>query len=145
MVQIKNEAAGETLIYVKVAGKAEKEVMDWEDVVESKKDDAKKKAEEELDTDEVVGNKVKAVEEQFKDLGKMSNELYRWLRLKTEGETKLVVLVLAEEDEGDGITVWGLLHAKYIKRTMSRLMRLQQESMYPKTVKTTELVGTIMA
>ena len=70
MVQTKNEAAGEALIYVKVAGKAEKEVMDWEDVVESKKDDAKKKAEEELDTDEVVGNKVKAVEEKFKDLGK---------------------------------------------------------------------------
>ena len=28
---------------------------------------------------------------------------------------------------------------------MSRLMRLQQESMYPKMVKTTELVGAIMA
>jgi hypothetical protein len=32
-------------------------------VAESKTDDAKKKAEDELDTDEVVGNKVKAVEE----------------------------------------------------------------------------------
>ena len=143
MVQTKSEAAGEALIYIKVAGKAEKEVMDWEDVVESKKDDAKKNAEEEMYTDEVVGNKVKAVEENFKDLGKVSKELYRWLRLKTEGEAKLVVL--AEEDEGDGIKIWGLLHANYNKKTMSRLMRLQQESMYPRAVKTMELVGAIMA
>ena len=72
----------------------------------------------------------------------MSKEIYTWLGLKTEGEAKLVVL--AEEDEGDGIKVWGLLHAKYNKRTMSRMMRLQQESMYPKAVKTTELVGAIL-
>jgi hypothetical protein len=73
----------------------------------------------------------------------VSKEIYRWLRLKTEGEAKLVVL--AEEDEGDGIRVWGFLHAKYNKRTMSRMMRLQQESMYPKSVKTTELVGAVLA
>ena len=53
------------------------------------------------------------VVDRFKELGKISKELYRWLRLKTEGEAKLVVL--AEEDEGDGIKVWGLLHAKYNK------------------------------
>ena len=29
MVQTKNEAAGEALIYIKVAGKAEKEAMSW--------------------------------------------------------------------------------------------------------------------
>ena len=52
---------------------------------------------------------------------------------------------MAEEEEGDGINIWGLLHAKYNKNTMTRLMRLQQESMYPKAVKTTELVGAIMA
>ena len=139
IVQTKNEVAGETLIYVKVARKAEKEVMDWKEVVMSKKDDAKNKAEHELDTEKEVGNKVKTVEEQFKDLRKVSKELYRWLRLNTEGETKLVVL--AEEGEGDGIKIWGLLHARHNKRTMSRMMKLQQESMYPKAVKTTELVG----
>ena len=42
-----------------------------------------------------------------KDLGKVSNELYRWLRLNTEDETKLVVL--AEEDEDDGINILGVL------------------------------------
>ena len=65
------------------------------------------------------------------------------LRLQTEGEANLVVL--AEEDEGAGRRVWGLLHAKYNKKTMSRLMRLQQGSMYPRVVKTTELMGAIMA
>ena len=49
----------------------------------------------------MVRNKVEAVEEEFKDLGQVSKELYRWLRLKTECEATLVVL--AEEDEGDGI------------------------------------------
>ena len=143
MVQTKSEAAGEALIYIKVAGKAEKEAMSWKEVVESIKADVRKKAEGELETDAEVEQKEKEVEEKFKELGKVSKEIYRWLRLKTEGEAKLVVL--AEEDEGDGIRVWGLLHAKYNKRTMSRMMRLQQESMYPKSVKTTELVGAVLA
>ena len=64
------------------------------------------------------------------------------VRLKTQGEAKLVVLV--EENEDEGIKVWRL-HAKCNKETISRLMRLQQGSMYPKMVKTTELVGAIMA
>ena len=63
--------------------------------------------------------------------------------MKTEGEAKLVVL--AEEYEGDGIKVWRRLHAKYNKRTMSRLTRLQQENMYPRAVKTVELVGAMLA
>ena len=62
----------------------------------------------------------------------MSKEIYRWLRLKTEGEAKLVVT--AEEEGTYGFKVWGLLQAKYNRRTMARLMRLMQESMYPKQV-----------
>ena len=34
---------------------------------------------------------------------------------------------------------------KYNKKRLTRLMRLQQESMYPTTAKTTELVGAILA
>ena len=37
IVQTKSEVAGEALIYVKVAGMAEKEVMDWKEVVKSKR------------------------------------------------------------------------------------------------------------
>ena len=79
--------------------------------------------------------------EEFKDVKKMSSELYMWLRLRTEGEAKMVVASL---DEEDGILAWGMLHAKYSQKTMSRLMRLQQECMYPKVAKTGELVEKMM-
>ena len=97
VVQTKNEMAGEALIYVKTAGKAETNVMDWAKVVESIKEAADYFEENE-------------VEERFKELGKASKELYRWLRLKTQGATQLVVL--AEEDKGDRIKVWGLQHVQ---------------------------------
>ena len=74
-----------------------------------------------------------------KGVEKMSRELYMWLRLRTEGEAKLVVGSLEEED---GIMAWGRLHAKYSQKTMSRLMRLQQECMYPNVAEVGELVDT---
>jgi len=79
--------------------------------------------------------------EELKGVEKMSRELYMWLRLRTEGEAKLVVGSLEEED---GIMVWGKLHAKYSQKTMSRLMRLQQDCMYPKVVKVGELVEKLL-
>ena len=88
MVQTKSEMAGEAMMYVKSVGKTEKEVLGWVDVIKEIKE-----KEDDFDQDDVV--------ERFKDLGKVSKELYRWLRLKTEGEAKL--LVLSEEEEGDGI------------------------------------------
>ena len=66
------EMAGEVLIYVKTAGKVEKDVMNWVEVVRSIKD-----AVDDFEKEEVV--------ERFKELGKLSKELHRWLRLKTEG------------------------------------------------------------
>ena len=106
----------------KDGGKGGKSVMDGVEVVRLIKEAA-----DDLEKQKVV--------ERLKELGKVSKELYRWPRLKTEGEAKLVAL--AEEDEVDGINMWGLLYA--------RLVRLQQESMYPRAVKTMELVGAIMA
>jgi hypothetical protein len=79
--------------------------------------------------------------EELKDVEKMSRELYMWLRLRTEGEAKLVVSSLEEED---GLMAWGKLHAKYSQKTMSRLMRLQQECMYPKMVRVAELGEKIL-
>ena len=79
--------------------------------------------------------------EELKNVEKMSRELYMWLRLRTEGEAKLVVGSLEEED---GIMAWGRLHAKYSQKTMSRLMRLQQECMYPKVAKVGELVERML-
>ena len=64
-----------------------------------------------------------------------------WLRLGTEGEAKLVVGSLKEED---GIMAWGKLHAKFSQKTMSRLMRLQQDFMYPKVLKVGETVDKLL-
>ena len=100
MVQTKSEMACEALIHVESVGKAEKDVMDWVEVMRSIKEAAADSQQEE-------------VVQRFKELGKVSKELYRWLRLKTEGEEKLVVL--AEENEGDGIKVLGPIHANTTK------------------------------
>ena len=78
---------------------------------------------------------------EYKDVEKMSRELYMWLRLRTEGEAKLIV---GSMDVEDGVMAWGKLHAKYSQKTMSRLMRLQQECMYPKVAKVGELVERIL-
>jgi hypothetical protein len=79
----------------------------------------------------------------FEKIGQASKEVYRWLRLKTEGEAKMVVT--AEEEDADGFRVCGLLQAKYNKRTMSRLKRQLQECMYPKKVKVNDLENGIRA
>ena len=97
MVQTKSEMAGDAMNYVKNICKVEKEVLGWVDVMRGIKDLA-----EHVDEQETVLVK-------YKDLGKVSKELYRWLGLATEGEAKLIVI--SEEEEGDGIKVWGLLHA----------------------------------
>ena len=95
MIQTKSEMAGEAMIDVKSVGMTEKDVLDRVEVVRSIKDAA-----DDFEQDEVV--------ERFKDLGKVSKELYRWLRLKTEGEAKLVAL--AEENEGVGGTTSEVQH-----------------------------------
>ena len=69
MVQTKNEMVGEAMTYVKSVGKTEKEVLGWVGVMRSIKDAALDK-----DWGELV--------ERFRDLGKVSKELYRWLMLK---------------------------------------------------------------
>ena len=104
--------------------------MSWAKAVESIKE-----AVNDFEENEVDGR--------FKELGKVSKELYRWLRFKTEGETQLVVLAEKRRrwDKALGAPTCKIQQTK----TMSRLMRLQQESMYPRAVNTMELVGAIMA
>ena len=131
LVETKSEMAAEALAFVKTEGKTEKEVMTWDNVLRGIKASDKY----EFDDEGCV--------KRFEKLGQTSKELYRWLRLKTEGEANMVVT--AEEEEADGYKVWGLLQAKYNKRTMSRLMRLMQECMYPKKVKVGDLENGIRA
>ena len=131
LVETRSQAAAEAMTYVKTEGRAEDMVMTWDEVLTGLTREAR-----------YVDNQEEALQ-RFGELGKVSKELYRWLRLKTEGEAKLVVT--AEEEEADGFKVWGLLQAKYNKRTMGRLMRLMQKAMYPKEAKLKELIGAILA
>ena len=92
------------------------------------------KAVEEVEFDEVDVSSYKGWQQ-------VVEELYCWLELLTTGEARAVVRA---EDEGDGIQAWKRIHKQYNRRTISRLMRIQNACMYPKVVKVNELVGAIM-
>ena len=91
LVETKSEMAAEALTFVKTEGKTEKEVMTWDNVLRGIKATDKYELNEE------------ACLKRFEKLGQTSKELYRWLRLKTDGEAKIVVT--AEEEEAAGYKV----------------------------------------
>jgi hypothetical protein len=59
----------------------------------------------------------------------------------TTGEALGVVKAVGS---GDGIEAWTELHKRYNRRTMSRMMRVLMECMYPKEVKVAELGAVIL-
>ena len=71
-----------------------------------------------------------------------SKELYSFLSRYTEGEAATVVRGV---DGLDGVKAFGALHARYNRRTMGRMFRMQKECMYPKSVKTVgEVAGAVL-
>ena len=52
--------------------------------------------------------------------------------------------IVRSVESGDGVEAWVKLHQKYSQRTMSRMMRVLTECMYPKEVKGSELVQAIL-
>ena len=52
--------------------------------------------------------------------------------------------IVRSVESGDGVEAWVKLHQKYSQRTMSRMMRVLMECMYPKEVKGSELVQAIL-
>ena len=54
-------------------------------------------------------------------LGMLTKELYRRILLSTDGEAKTMA---SRAENYDGLQAWGLLHAKYNQKTLSRMMRL---------------------
>ena len=131
LVETRSDILGEAMGLVKkVAKKDEKEALGWKEVKEMLVEDA-------------GGVDDDGVERKYQELAKRAKELYRWLRWTTEDEAKLLVLTI--EDEADGVKAWGLLNARYSKKTLTRMMRHQQECVYPKEVKTHEVVGSVMA
>jgi len=72
------------------------------------------------------------LEERYSGCEKGTKELYSFLSRYTEGEAATVVRGV---DEMDGVKAFGVLHARYSRRTMGRMFRMQKECMYPKPVK----------
>ena len=67
-----------------------------------------------------------------------SAELFQILVLKTEGEAKLLVKSVAQED---GIRAWQLLHRHYHRKTFAKAIRDHREVLYPKPIQ--ELTGVV--
>ena len=92
---------------------------------------------EKLNEDDAEGH----VEEKYDAMAKLSKELFRWLVLTTDGEAKLIVKTVEQQD---GLVAWAKLHTKYSKKTMTRMMRKVKEVMYPKAAKVDKLVAEVM-
>ena len=98
----------------------------------------------EMMTAEKAVEEMKAVESiagKLKGIKYMSGELYSYLVAATTDEELGVVRAVPS---GDGIEAWAELHKRYSQRTMSRMMRLLIECMYPKEVKVAELGAAIL-
>ena len=127
MIDTKCEFIGAALEYTRTLGKPEREVLGWREMKEAQDDDVEVKwALGDLDPEEA---------------GRLAKELYRAIHLTTTEEAKNVVKTV---EDGDGIKAWGLLNAKYSQKTLSRMMRLQQECMYPKVAKVGDLVSAVL-
>ena len=67
----------------------------------------------------------------FNGIAGLSWEVYSYLVAATTDEALGVVKAV---ESGDGIEAWAELHKRYNKRTMTRMMRVLMECMYPKEV-----------
>ena len=135
LVEMRSPELGKTMDEVKKANHGEKEVMTTGTV------------KEEIMLETTVdmqdgGEEYVKEKKKWDKLGMLTKELYRRILLSTDGEAKTMA---RRAENYDGLQAWGLLHAKYNQKTLSRMMRLQQECMYPKAVKVKELGNAILA
>ena len=77
----------------------------------------------------------------FDGIEGMSGELYSYFVAATTDEALGVVKAV---ESGDGIEAWAELHKRYNQRTMTRMMRVLMECMYPKEVKVAELGAAML-
>ena len=77
----------------------------------------------------------------FDGIEGMSGELYSYLMAAMTDEALVVVKAV---ENGDGIEAWAELHKRYNQRTMTRMMRVLTECMYPKEVRVAELGAAIL-
>ena len=74
------------------------------------------------------------------NLNKLSKELYEVLVMLTEGEAKIMVRNVRNND---GMVAWHQMYKHYNKRTLGRVLRAHREVMHPR--KTTDLNNLISA
>ena len=127
VIDTRSEEVGTALEYVRALGKSDKEVLN---AVQLKKA---------MYEDKDILNGLDQLE--VADVMRLSKELYRAIHMATTDEAKTVVRTV---EDGDGFEAWGKLNAKYSQKTLSRMMRLQQECMYPKVAKVGELVSAVL-
>ena len=77
----------------------------------------------------------------YKDVPEMSGKVYNYLVRNVTGEAMGIVRSV---ESGDGVEAWVKLHQKYSQRTMSRMMRVLMECMYPKEAKAQELTQAVL-
>ena len=106
LVDIRSEMTGQALSFIRKEGKPEREVMTEDQVHEGLAAG--------LEGDWMA----KA------DMKRVSKELYRILHHACKDEAKTIV---RDVEDNDGFQAWGKLSAKYGQRTLTRMMRIQQE------------------
>ena len=62
-------------------------------------------------------------------LDKLSKELYEVLVMVTEGEAKMMIRSVPDQD---GILAWHRLYRHYNRKTLARVLRIHREAMHPK-------------
>ena len=90
---------------------------------------------------DLVEDDVEEYQHNYTDAKRLSHELYRWLVLATEGEAKLLV---KSSGDHDGVAAWGRMHAKFKRRTITRLMRMISACMYPKEAKVETMATALL-
>ena len=79
-----------------------------------------------------------SINDTFRGMEGMSGEVYSYLVTATTDEALGVVKAVTS---GDGVEAWTELHKRYNQRTMSRMMRVLMDCMYPREVRVVELGG----
>lgn len=83
-------------------------------------------------TDDMTTDKVRAMDPGAADkigLEKLAKELYEVLVMTTEGEAKMMIRNVSDQD---GIAAWHRLYRHYNRRTLARVLRIHREAMHPK-------------
>ena len=90
---------------------------------------------------DLVEEDVEEYQQDYSEMDNLSRDLFRWLVVMTEGEAKLL---FKSGGAHDGVAAWGRMHAKFKRRTITRLMRMISACMYPKEAKVETMATALL-